>query len=67
MIEIGRISAGMIVLVINGALSEMTLQFRTTVSLNKIQGSNPHKKKIAKLVVPEPVPGRWPNTRNMKL
>ena len=29
------------------------------MSLNRIQGSSPHKKKIAKLSVPEPGPGRW--------
>ena len=52
-IDIGKISAGIMVFVTKGALSEMALQFRTTVSLNNIQGRSPHKRKTAKLVVPE--------------
>jgi hypothetical protein len=50
---IGKISAGMMVLVIRGALSEMTLQFLSNVSLKRSQGSKPHIMKMAKLFVPE--------------
>ena len=62
-----KLDAGMTVLVMSGALSEITLQFRMTVSLKRSHGRSPHRTNIAKLSVPNsgPISGRkiTPNTK----